>query len=85
MVTVQVSTMTLCQLLDGKFSMCAVEVIAEWLDENKSSLDFIPTIGDIYIMFSEVEEGDKVVAHLPNGKVLTCSGESRLFSFLLLW
>lgn len=77
MVTVQVSTMTLCQLLDGKFSVCAVEAIAEWLDENKSSLDFIPSIGDIYIMFSEVEEGeekgDEIVARLPNGKVLTCN------------
>ena len=73
MITVQVSTMVLFQLLDGKFSVCAVEAIKEWLDEN--ALDFVPTVGDIYIMFSEVEEGeeesDTVVARLPNGKVLT--------------
>lgn len=75
MITVQLSTMTLCQLLDGKFSMCAVEAIKEWLDEN--ALDFVPTIGDIYIIFSEVEEGeeegDEIVARLPNGKVLICN------------
>ena len=73
MITVQVSTMVLFQLLDGKFSVCAVEAIKEWLDEN--ALDFVPTVGDIYIMFSEVEEGeeegDEIVARLPNGKVLT--------------
>ena len=73
MITVQLSTLTLCQLLDGKFSMCAVEAIKEWLDENV--FDFVPTVSDIYIMFSEAEEGeeedDTVVAHLPNGKVLT--------------
>ena len=73
MITVQVSTMALFQLLDGKFSVCAVEAIREWLNDN--ALDFVPTVGDIYIMFSEVEEGeeedDTVVARLPNGKVLT--------------
>lgn len=73
MITVQVPTMVLFQLLDGKFSVCAVEAIKEWLDEN--ALDFVPTVGDIYIMFSEVEEGeeegDEIVARLPNGKVLT--------------
>ena len=76
MITVQVSTMALFQLLDGKFSVCAVEAIKEWLDE--SALDFVPTVGDIYIMFSEVEEGeeegDEIVARLPNGKVLTYNG-----------
>lgn len=75
MITVQLSTMTLCRLLDGKFSLCAVEAIAEWLDENGAAPEFVPTVDDIYIMFSEVEEGeeedDRVVAHLPNGKVLT--------------
>lgn len=74
MVTVQLSTMTLYQLLDGKFSLYAVEAIAEWLNENDAALEFVPTVGDIYIMFSEVEEGeeedDAVVARLPNGKVL---------------
>ena len=73
MITVQVSTMDLFQLLDGKFSVCAVEAIRKWLDEN--DIDFVPTVGDIYIMFSEVEEGeeegDEIVARLPNGKVLT--------------
>ena len=76
MITVQVSTMALFQLLDGKFSVCAVEAIKEWLDE--IALDFVPTVGDIYIMFSEVEEGeeegDEIVARLPNGKVLTYNG-----------
>lgn len=75
MITVQLSAMTLCQLLDGKFSLCAVEAIAEWLDENGATPEFVPTVDDIYIMFSEVEEGeeedDTVVARLPNGKVLT--------------
>ena len=73
MITVQVSTMALFQLLDGKFSICAVEAIKEWLDEN--ALDFVPTVGDIYVMFSEIEEGeeedDAIVTRLPNGKVLT--------------
>ena len=73
MITVQVSTMALFQLLDGKFSICAVEAIKEWLDEN--ALDFVPMVGDIYVMFSEVEEGeeedDAIVTRLPNGKVLT--------------
>lgn len=77
MITVQLSTMTLCQLLDGKFSLCAIDAIAEWLDENGAALESVPTVGDIYIMFSEVEEGeeegDTIVAHLPNGKVLTCN------------
>ena len=56
MITVQVSTMVLFQLLDGEFSVCAVEAIKKWLDEN--ALDFVPTVGDIYLMFSEVEEGE---------------------------
>lgn len=77
MVTIQLSAMTLCRLLDGKFSLCAVEAIADWFDENGAALDFVPTVSDIYIMFSEVEEGeeegDTIVAHLPNGKVLTCN------------
>ena len=76
MITVRVPTMVLFQLLDGKFSMCAIEAIEELLDENV--LDFIPTVDDIYIMFSEIEEGeeesDTIVTRLPNGKVLTYNG-----------
>ena len=74
MITIQVSTFTLCSLLGNKFSGCAVEAIVEYL--NEIELENPLTVGDIYLMFSEVTEGEAkedeeaIVKYLPNDKVL---------------
>lgn len=74
MITIQVSTFTLATLLDGKFSLCAVEAIAEYL--NEIELETPLAVGDIYLMFSEVtteeaqEDEGSIIAYLPNNKAL---------------
>lgn len=73
---ITITSMMLCELCGGKFTLEACEALCDWFEE-ASYCDFAPTIGDICISYSElraedIDEDDekKIIAHLDNGNVL---------------
>lgn len=76
MLNISITAAMLCDLLDGHMTYTACEALADYLSElQEYQRDFIPTIGDIAISYSEVpadnvEEGDIVLCELDNGNVI---------------
>lgn len=73
---ITITSMMLCELCGGKFTLEACEALYDWLEEN-AGRDFAPAIGDICVSYSElkaedVDEDDeeRIIAHLDNGNVL---------------
>ena len=69
--TITITAPFLCELTGGKFTLAACEAICDLYE----SYGGAPAIGDIVVSYAElaaadVEEGDQIVATLPNGNVL---------------
>ena len=73
---ITITSMMLCELCGGKFTLEACEALCDWFEEI-ADRDFAPGIGDICISYSEIgadaideDDEERVIAHLDNGNVL---------------
>ena len=71
-----ITSMMLCELCGGKFTLEACEALCNWFEEI-ADRDFAPAIGDICISYSEIsadaideDDEERVIAPLDNGNVL---------------
>ena len=73
---ITITSMMLCELCGGKFTLEACEALCDWFEET-GDCDFAPAIGDICVSYSELraedideDDEEKIIAHLDNGNVL---------------
>lgn len=73
---ITITSMMLCDLCGGKFTLEACEVLCDWFEQTADH-DFAPAIGDICVSYSELrvedideDDEEKIIAHLDNGNVL---------------
>ena len=73
---ITITSMMLCELCGGKFTLEACEALCDWFEQT-ADRDFAPAIGDIYVSYSELraedideDDEEKIIAHLDNGNVL---------------
>lgn len=73
---ITITSMMLCELCGGKFTLEACEALCDWFEEI-GDRDFAPAIGDICVSYSEIgadaideDDEEKIIAHLDNGNVL---------------
>ena len=73
---ITITSMMLCDLCGGKFTLEACEALCDWFEQTADS-NAAPYIGDICISYSELraedideDDEEKIIAHLDNGNVL---------------
>lgn len=73
---ITITSMMLCELCGGKFTLEACEALCDWF-EGVGDRDFAPAIGDICVSYSEVDvdaidedDEERIIAYLDNGNVL---------------
>ena len=73
---ITITSMMLCELCGGKFTLEACEVLCDWFEQTADP-NAAPYIGDICVSYSELraedideDDEEKIIAHLNNGNVL---------------